>query len=192
MRKMSFQEPRARIGTRLAPVALGLLLTCVGAAHAQRSGSASVTGEVRPAYRAELLAISAPSGASVRVESLGLAELAIFTANSTPGSQPVVLRIALRTNAPAYRLLATAADSSAPLAAATTVIAATGARTAPESVSSFAPISTPFLVGTQTIARGTRISTEGRFTDADNAILIEMTLLLPAKSTGSVRLSMGS
>ena len=174
------------------PVALGLLLTCVGAAQAQPSGSASIAGEVRAAYRAELLAVSAPSGVSVRVEPQGLAELAIFTANSTPVSQPVVLRIALRTNAPAYRLLATPTDSSAPLAASTTVIAATGARTAPEAVSSFAPISSSSLAGTQAIARGARISMGGRFTDADNAILIEVTLLLPAKSTGGVRLSMGS
>lgn len=179
---------------RLVKHVVPILLLVSTVSFAQHRSSLAITGSVTAAFQMEPVVAYSPTAARVRVEQQDLSGISVAF-QSTPASkaliQEIVLVVALRTNAPAYRLLAIPSSPDEPIEISLVPIAqsGSGARVAPTALAGFRGV-TGFAVSSEDlpIATGTRISMGGRFPSPDNAILVEIRMVSPAKSQASLTL----
>lgn len=179
---------------RLITKLMFLLLLVSNVNHAQGRAMVGITGTVSPAFQIEPIATYSQEEGFVITEQQGAARVRVFIQDKRfPATETheVTLIVALRTNAPTYRLLATPSNPDEPIEINLVAVAPSGngARVAPTALAGFRGAKGLLVSSADLpIATGTRISMGGRFPAPDNAILVEIRIMLAAKSQSSLTL----
>ncbi len=172
-------------------LAAGASLTNVQAVEAQDQVSISIMGRVLPAWKLEAVAAQGDAGHAVvaAAESRQQVLVTIFRRGAIESPAGTVqLWLALRTNAQHYQLRATALSTSDELQLefGQPQASGNGSQVAVASVPGFTP-QTSVLIPAEAgaVATGTRISMRGTFDSPHNALMVPVTLHIPASGKGA-------
>lgn len=166
------------------------LLAWMLAAVTLPAADVTISGRVLPAFKLEAASATADPGATVNVQQDSGSRLTVTIDRGTGDAATVRLLLALRTNAHAFRLNG-ALTGSGPVDTVFGIPrpSGSGLLVAHDAPSGFRAVGGALAAGEpRPLAFGTRISSRGTFSSADNALLVPLDLRLPAGEAGRLQL----